>query len=270
MAPAGTSTLADVPQTRWARTVDGACIAYQDIGEGPSRWSSSTAGSPTSRSTGSSRATSASSGDCRGTCASSSSTSGASACRTASRAARTSASCSTTCVPSWTRPAWRGPRSSAGEAQALSSPAFFAATHPDRALCFALVGYLHYRREPDYPEGEQRKSRWIGSTPLPCADWGTRRERGDFCNTDSRTRPRMRRSLSGPRRLARFSATPSPPTRRSSACGSATDVRPALAVDPGPDGCLLRCRRSEDEDGRGRGRSHPRRDQSCPSRRRRR
>ena len=24
-----------VPQTRWARTIDGACIAYQDIGEGP-------------------------------------------------------------------------------------------------------------------------------------------------------------------------------------------------------------------------------------------
>ena len=24
-----------VPKTRWARTVDGACIAYQDIGSGP-------------------------------------------------------------------------------------------------------------------------------------------------------------------------------------------------------------------------------------------
>ena len=27
--------MTDVPQTRWARTVDGACIAYQDLGEGP-------------------------------------------------------------------------------------------------------------------------------------------------------------------------------------------------------------------------------------------
>ena len=27
--------MTDVPETRWARTVDGACIAYQDIGEGP-------------------------------------------------------------------------------------------------------------------------------------------------------------------------------------------------------------------------------------------
>jgi len=27
--------MTDVPRTRWARTVDGACIAYQDLGEGP-------------------------------------------------------------------------------------------------------------------------------------------------------------------------------------------------------------------------------------------
>ena len=27
--------MTDVPETRWARTVDGACIAYQDLGEGP-------------------------------------------------------------------------------------------------------------------------------------------------------------------------------------------------------------------------------------------
>ncbi len=27
--------MTDVPQTRWARTLDGACIAYQDIGKGP-------------------------------------------------------------------------------------------------------------------------------------------------------------------------------------------------------------------------------------------
>ena len=26
----------EIPQTRWARTIDGACIAYQDFGEGPS------------------------------------------------------------------------------------------------------------------------------------------------------------------------------------------------------------------------------------------
>jgi class 3 adenylate cyclase/pimeloyl-ACP methyl ester carboxylesterase len=30
LSPAG-----QIPQTRWARTVDGACIAYQDLGEGP-------------------------------------------------------------------------------------------------------------------------------------------------------------------------------------------------------------------------------------------
>ena len=28
--------MTDIPKTRWARTVDGACIAYQDFGEGPS------------------------------------------------------------------------------------------------------------------------------------------------------------------------------------------------------------------------------------------
>jgi hypothetical protein len=27
--------MTDVPQTRWARTTDGACIAYQDLGSGP-------------------------------------------------------------------------------------------------------------------------------------------------------------------------------------------------------------------------------------------
>jgi hypothetical protein len=31
----GERTMTEVPETRWARTVDGACIACQDIGEGP-------------------------------------------------------------------------------------------------------------------------------------------------------------------------------------------------------------------------------------------
>ena len=33
--PRNGATKARVPQTQWARTVDGACIAYQDIGSGP-------------------------------------------------------------------------------------------------------------------------------------------------------------------------------------------------------------------------------------------
>ena len=32
--------------------------------------------------------------------------------------------------------------------------AFFAATHPERTLCLAHFGCLHYRQEPDYPWGD--------------------------------------------------------------------------------------------------------------------
>ncbi len=34
-ADVGARMISDIPQTRWARTVDGAAIAYQDFGEGP-------------------------------------------------------------------------------------------------------------------------------------------------------------------------------------------------------------------------------------------
>ena len=36
MAPLRGGIVNDIPETRWARTVDGACIAYQDFGDGPS------------------------------------------------------------------------------------------------------------------------------------------------------------------------------------------------------------------------------------------
>ena len=93
--------MTDVPETRWARTVDDACIAYQDIGSGPVTlvvihgWVSHL------ESTGSSLAMYASSAGFRATCACSSSTSGA-GMWTGRRAARTSESSPTTSEPSWT------------------------------------------------------------------------------------------------------------------------------------------------------------------------
>ena len=119
----------------------------------PSRCSSSTAGSRTSRCTGSSRATCASSVGCRATCASSSSTSAVSACRTAWSAPRTSASSPTTCARSWTQPASRGPRFSAGAGRGPSSRPSSPPRIPNARCAWVHCGSLPLQAGTRLPVG---------------------------------------------------------------------------------------------------------------------
>ncbi len=47
----------------------------------------------------------------------------------------------------------RAERSSATDGLAPPRAAYCAAAHPDRVLCLITDGYLHFRREADYPFG---------------------------------------------------------------------------------------------------------------------
>ena len=154
MGPTGTSSRVDVPETRWARTVDGACIAYQDIGEGPVTllvvhgwvshlevyWEQPRYVRFLRRLSRNMRVLVF---DKRGIGMSD---------RVAGapdlgvllddvRAVMDAAGVESAALLGWGGP---GPELAA----------FFAATYPERTVCFTLFGDLHYRQEPDYPWGE--------------------------------------------------------------------------------------------------------------------
>jgi class 3 adenylate cyclase len=154
MGLAAPTTNAAIPQTRWARTVDGACIAYQDIGDGPVTlvvihgwvshlevyWEQPRYVRFLRRL---SRNTRVLVFDKRGIGMSD---------RVAGspdlgvllddvRAVMDAAGVERAALLGWGGP---GPELAA----------FFAATYPERAVCFTLFGDLHYREEPDYPWGD--------------------------------------------------------------------------------------------------------------------
>ncbi len=143
----------DVPETRWARTIDGACIAYQDLGSGSVTlvvihgWVSHLevyCEQPRyvrflQRLSRNMRVLVF---DKRGIGMSD---------RVAGspdlgvllddvRAVMDAAGVERAALLGWGGP---GPELAA----------FFAATYPERTVCFALAGDLHYREEPDYPWG---------------------------------------------------------------------------------------------------------------------
>jgi class 3 adenylate cyclase len=145
--------MTDVPETRWARTVDGACIAYQDLGRGPVTlvvihgwvshlevyWEQPRYVRFLQRLSRNMRVLVF---DKRGIGMSD---------RVAGspdlgvllddvRAVMDAAGVQRAALLGWGGP---GPELAA----------FFAATYPERSVCFALAGDLHYRKEPDYPWG---------------------------------------------------------------------------------------------------------------------
>ena len=124
--------------------------------------------------------------------------------------------------------------------------AFFAATHPEaHALPGCTAGRFHCRQEPDYPWGEPEDE---FEADLAAFRQGLGQRGRRHAEFDQRRLPRGRRGhhdapvqRPGVPRAGTPSSHGSPPplraTRRSSACGTTTDVRPLLCVD-------LRCRRA--------------------------
>jgi class 3 adenylate cyclase/pimeloyl-ACP methyl ester carboxylesterase len=154
MGPAASSSKVDVPETRWARTVDGACIAYQDIGEGPVTlvaihgwvshlevyWEEPRYVRFLRRLSRNMRVLVF---DKRGL-GMSDRVAGAPDLEVLAddvRAVMDAAGVSRAALLGWGMP---GPQLAA----------FFAATHPDRTLCWLHYGQLHCRKEHDYPWGE--------------------------------------------------------------------------------------------------------------------
>ena len=145
--------MTDAPETRWARTVDGACIAYQDLGSGPVTllvvhgwvshlevyWEQPRYVRFLRRLSRNLRVLVF---DKRGI-GMSDRVSGApdlSVLLDDVRAVMDAAGVEKAALLGWGGP---GPELAA----------FFAATYPERTVCFALAGDLHYREEPDYPWG---------------------------------------------------------------------------------------------------------------------
>jgi class 3 adenylate cyclase len=179
MAFAALSTGVDIPETRWARTADGACIAYQDIGRGPVTllvvhgwvshlevyWEQPRYVRFLKRLSRNMRVLVF---DKRGIGMSD---------RVAGapdlgvllddvRAVMDAAGVERAALLGWGGP---GPELAA----------FFAATYPERTVCFSLFGDLHYREEPDYPWGESPEVFESDLARLLDA-WGTDAGAGEF------------------------------------------------------------------------------------------
>jgi pimeloyl-ACP methyl ester carboxylesterase len=161
-----------IPEFRWARTVDGACIAYQDIGEGPVTlvvahgwvshleiyWEQPRYVRFLRRL---SRNTRILVFDKRGVGMSDRvvGTPDIGTLADDARAVMDAAGVEKAALLGWGGP---GPE----------LPAFFAATHPERTLCLVLYGILRLRRGADYPWGHtEREMEEKLASLLP--SWGT-------------------------------------------------------------------------------------------------
>ena len=102
--------------------------------------------------------------------------------------------------------------------------AFFAATHPERTLCWVHCGSLHYRREPDYPWGEP-EDEYEAALAALLRQWGSEAQAREFISDGylKAARPPVPPYnepdfIAWNAKLARFAATPRA-TRPSTACG---------------------------------------------------
>ena len=149
--------MTDVPRVHWARTVDGACIAYQDLGRGPATlvvihgwvshlevyWEQPRYVRFLKRLSQNMRVLVF---DKRGVGMSDrvQGTPDLGVLADDVRAVMDAAGAEKAALLGWGNP---GPQLAA----------FFAATHPDRTLCLTLHGALHERKEVDYPWGESEQ-----------------------------------------------------------------------------------------------------------------
>jgi class 3 adenylate cyclase len=240
----------DVPQTRWARTVDGACIAYQDLGEGPVTllvvhgwvshlevyWEQPRYARFVRRLSRNMRVLLF---DKRGV-GMSDRVAGALDLGVLAddvRAVLDDAGVERAAILGY---GWPGP----------DQAAYFAAAHPDRVLCLITDGYLHMRREADYPFGmtEQQQEdelSWM------VAGWGTEEAAAEFVRigfgrSDSPPydQPEFRSWCA---KLMRFAATPASYETFERVWFS-TDVRPLLGSISVPTAVLLSADMSQEDD----------------------
>ena len=243
-----------IPQTRWARTVDGACIAYQDLGEGPVTlvvihgwvshlevyWEQPRYARFLKRLSRNMRVLVF---DKRGV-GMSDRVNGTPDIGTLAddvRAVMDAAGVEKAALLAWGAP---GPELAA----------FFAATHPDRSLCLVTFwSTFHRRKEVDYPWGlSDQEFEERMATVLP--SWGTECGARAFIKVGYGG---LEEPLSPPyneaefvawnAKLARFAATPAS-YEAFERMWHATDARPLLATITVPTGCLYSSLDPEDEE----------------------
>ncbi len=244
--------MTNVPETRWARTVDGACIAYQDLGEGSVTlvvihgWVSHLEVyleqplyvrflkrlSRTMR---------VLVFDKRGVGMSDrvSGTPDLSVLLDDVRAVMDAAGVEKAALLGWGGP---GPELAA----------FFAATYPERTECLTLFGYIHERLEPDFPWGESPQRFEEGLT-RDLRSWGTEPGAADFVRSGYGENPPDSFPYNDPEflrwnaKLARYAATPAS-YEQFSRMWFSTDVRPSLRAISAPTACFFAADDPDDED----------------------
>ena len=261
--------MTDVPQTLWARTLDGACIAYQDIGKGPITlivihgwvshlevyWEQPRYVHFIRRLSRNLRVLLF---DKRGIGMSDrvNGTPDLSILLDDVRAVMDAAGVERAALLGWGSP---GP--------ALA--AFFAATSPERALCLILDGWIHRRRETDFPQG-LTKEEFEESVIALSSAWGredlivefVRRGYGESPEDAPYDDPEF---LKWNAKLARYAATPASPEflkwnaklARYAATPASyeafermwfeTDLRPVLPTIHVPTAVLFKRAQSEEE-----------------------
>jgi class 3 adenylate cyclase len=249
--------MTDVPETRWARTIDGACIAYQDLGSGPITllvvhgwvshlevyWEQPRYVRFLRRLSRNLRVLVF---DKRGI-GMSDRVSGApdlSVLLDDVRAVMDAAGVGKAALLGWGGP---GPELAA----------FFAATYPERTVCLSLAGEIHLRREPDYPWGESPEEFEEGLA-RDLRSWGTLAGANDFVRSGYLVGPGgytvgPPRSPYGDKeflgwnaKLARYAATPAS-YEEFSRMWFGTDVRPALRAISAPTACFFAEGEPDDE-----------------------
>ena len=243
--------MTDVPETRWARTVDGACIAYQDIGEGPVTllvvhgwvshlevyWEQPRYVRFLQRLSRNMRVLVF---DKRGIGMSDrvQGTPDLGILLDDVRAVMDAADVEKAALLGWGGP---GPELAA----------FFAATYPERTVCLSLAGTIHMRRESDYPWGEAPEA-FEGSLAKELLAWGSEAEADDFVRDGYGSELPDAPPYNDPEflhwnaKLARYAATPAS-YEAFERMWFGTDVRPALPAISAPTTCFFASDDSKDE-----------------------
>ena len=243
-------TMTDVPRTRWARTLDGACIAYQDIGKGPITlivihgwvshlevyWEQPRYVHFIRRLSRNLRVLLF---DKRGIGMSDrvNGTPDLSVLLDDVRAVMDAA-----CVEKAALLGWGAP----GPALA----AFFAATSPERTLCLILDGWIHRRRETDFPQGWTEEEFEESVIALSSA-WGREDRIVEFVRRGYGENPEDApyddaEFLKWNAKLARYAATPAS-YEAFERMWFETDLRPVLPTIHVPTAVLFKRAQSEEE-----------------------
>jgi class 3 adenylate cyclase len=243
--------MTDAPETRWARTVDGACIAYQDVGQGAVTllvvhgwvshlevyWEQPLYVRFLRRLSRTMRVLVF---DKRGLGMSDrvSGTPDLSVLLDDVRAVMDAAGVEKAALLGWGGP---GPELAA----------FFAATYPERTVCLSLFGLIHERLETDYPWGES-PDRFEERLARDLRAWGSPAGAADFVSSGYLDEPPKSPPYNDPEflrwnaKLARYAATPAS-YEEFSRMWFGTDVRPALLAVSSPTACFFARDDPEDE-----------------------